>query len=115
MSISSETLEKIRNQLREATTTGGSFEHDLYTHLTEVFNRIVEYHAGGDAYEKFEEISALVKRTRLNFNDPKRDFELKSTSNQNSVDKSRLNWIQKSRNLINEVRRVVNKGRIDFR
>ena len=75
MSISSETLDRIRNQLREATNSGGSFYQDLYSHLTEVFHRIVEFNSG-DAYEKFEEISTLVKRTRLNFNDPKRDFEL---------------------------------------
>ena len=75
MSISSETLDRIRSQLREATHAGGSFQQDLYSHLTEVFNRIVEFNQG-DAYEKFEEISTMVKRTRLSFNDPKRDFEL---------------------------------------
>jgi len=35
----------------------------------------MQYHQK-DAYEKFEEISTLVKRTHLNFNDPKTDREL---------------------------------------
>jgi hypothetical protein len=93
MSISSETLEKIRSQLREASHSGGSFQQDLYSHLTEVFNRIVEYNSG-DAYEKFEEISTLVKRTRLNFNDPKRDFELNGdVADTHTEDQARINWI----------------------
>jgi hypothetical protein len=45
---------------------GGSVPNDLYSHLTEVFNRIMKHHAS-DAYDKFEEISTLVKRTHLNF------------------------------------------------
>jgi len=71
--------------LREATNTGGSFQQDLYSHLTEVFNRIVEYNSG-DAFEKFEEISTLVKRTRLNFKDPKRDYELSGASAEQNAD-----------------------------
>lgn len=37
---------------------------DLYSHLTEVFNRIMLHHQD-DGYEKFEEISALVKQTNF--------------------------------------------------
>lgn len=48
---------------------------DLYTHLTEVFNRILLHHSE-DAYDKFEEISALVKQTDLKFKDPSFDHEL---------------------------------------
>ncbi len=40
-----------------------------------MFSRILQYHQK-DAYEKFEEISTLVKQTHLNFNDPKRDSAL---------------------------------------
>ena len=59
-SINEETLERIRGQLREARDIGGSVPQDLYTHLTEVFNRILLLQ-NDEAYDKFEEISALVK------------------------------------------------------
>jgi hypothetical protein len=42
MSVSSETLEKIRAQLHEVNNSGS--QNNLYSHLTEVFNRIIEYH-----------------------------------------------------------------------
>ena len=79
MSISVETLDKIREQLREAKNVGGSVPQDLYSHLTEVFNRIMLHHQS-DAFDKFEEISALVKRTHISFKDPKRDFEVNGHS-----------------------------------
>ena len=60
MSIKEDTLKRIQQQLREAKDIGGNVPQDLYTHLTEVFNRILLHHAD-DAYDKFEEISALVK------------------------------------------------------
>jgi len=59
-------LERIRSSLREARDIGGSVPQDLYTHLTEVFNRVLT-HNSDDAYDKFEEISALVKQTDLKF------------------------------------------------
>lgn len=50
-------------------------QQDLYSHLTEVFNRIMLHHPH-DAYEKFEEISALVKKTNFKIADPKEDHEV---------------------------------------
>jgi len=73
MSVDSKTLELIKAQLREAQSTGGNVQQDLYGHLTEVFNRVIMHHPT-DAYDKFEEISALVKKTKLKFNDPSKDF-----------------------------------------
>jgi len=106
MSISQETLDKIRKQLHEAKNIGGSVPNDLYSHLTEVFNRIMMYHQH-DAYDKFEEISALVKRTHLNFADPKHDFEVNaSASAKTDKTKDREAWIRKSRNLLNEVSEI---------
>jgi hypothetical protein len=68
-----------------------------------VFTRIIEYHHK-DAYEKFEEISALVKRTHLNFNDPKGDFELNNLNLMNDPKQiSRNLWLTKCKDLINEV------------
>jgi len=69
MSVDSKTLDRIKAQLREAQATGGNVQQDLYGHLTEVFNRVIMNHPT-DAYDKFEEISALVKQTKLRFNDP---------------------------------------------
>lgn len=60
MSVSLETLERIKSQLKQARDNGSTIKMDLYTHLTEVFNRIMMNHPY-DAYDKFEEISLLVK------------------------------------------------------
>jgi transcriptional regulatory protein LevR len=60
MSVSLETLERIKGQLKEEIGCGNNVNLDLYTHLTEVFNRIM-LHNPQDAYHKFEEISHLIK------------------------------------------------------
>ena len=75
MSINEQTLERIKAQLRQGKDIGGNVPQDLYSHLTDVFNRILLHHPE-DAYDKFEEISALVKSTDLKFKDPKYDFEV---------------------------------------
>lgn len=64
MSVSMETLERIKQSLKEAKYVGNAVKLDLYTHLTEVFNRIMLHHQH-DAYDKFEEISHLIKQTHL--------------------------------------------------
>jgi hypothetical protein len=103
MSISAETLWKIREQLKEAKPAGGSVPQDLYGHLSEVFNRILMYHKN-DAFDKFEEISALVKRSHISFSDPKRDYEVNdSKSRRTEAEIAAEAWITKSRNLLNEV------------
>jgi len=48
---------------------------DLYQHLTEVFNRIMLHHQH-DGYQKFEEISHLIKQTHLKIKDPAYDYEV---------------------------------------
>ena len=75
MSVNEQTLERIRSQLREAKDIGGNVPQDLYSHLTEVFNRILLHHSD-DAYDKFEEISRLVKSKDLKFRDVKLDTEV---------------------------------------
>ena len=60
MSVNVDTLERLKQQLKEARDNGSTVKLDLYTHLTEVFNRIMLHHHY-DAYDKFEEISLLVK------------------------------------------------------
>jgi hypothetical protein len=66
-------------------------------------------HHKQNAFDKFEEISALVKKTHLSFRDPKRDFEVNAASeNLNSADSERSRWIKKSKNLLNEINDLVN-------
>ena len=50
-------------------------KNDLYSHLTEVFSRIMQYHPY-DGFEKFEEISILVKQTNFTKQDAMKDSEL---------------------------------------
>lgn len=75
MSVSIDTLEAIKTQLRQARDNGSTIKMDLYTHLTEVFNRIMLNHPY-DAYDKFEEISLLVKQTNLKIKNPMYDHEV---------------------------------------
>ncbi len=62
-------LERIKGQLKQARDNGATIEQDLYSHLTEVFNRIMLNHPY-DAFDKFEEISLLVKQTSLKIKNP---------------------------------------------
>ena len=105
MSVSDSTLDRIRAQLREARDIGGNVPQDLYTHLTEVFNRILMHHAD-DAYDRFEEISALVKQTDLKFKDPKNDSELNAAMSAQAVSE-REQWVIRSKNLLNEVNDLI--------
>ena len=105
MSINEQTLERIRCQLREARDIGGNVPQDLYTHLTEVFNRILLHHSE-DAYDKLEEISALVKQTDLKFKDPQSDAELNAACGARTVSE-RDAWVQRSKNLLNEVNDLI--------
>ena len=107
MSINEATLNRIRAQLREAKEIGGNVPQDLYTHLTEVFNRILLHHPD-DAYEKLEEISALVKQTDLKFKDPSFDHELNAACSKRTVSE-REQWVQRSRNLLNEVNDLISE------
>lgn len=69
------TLDSIKAQLRRESDLGSNVKADLYSHLTEVFTRIIQHHPE-DAYDKFEEISNLVKKNNLKIINPKYDFEL---------------------------------------
>ena len=106
MSINDATLDRIRSQLRQACDIGGNVPQDLFTHLTEVFNRILLHHSD-DAYDKFEEISALIKQTDLKFKDPQNDFDLNAACAERAVSE-RDQWIQKSKNLLSEVNDLIN-------
>ena len=75
MSVSLNTLEKLKGQLQEIKDIGHPIKADLYTHLTEVFNRIMLHHPN-DAYDKLEEISGQVKRTNFKITDPADEHEI---------------------------------------
>jgi hypothetical protein len=59
--------------MRNSQNTAKEGSGDLYKHLTEVFNRILTNHPY-DGYDKFEEISMLIKQTKFKIEDPKFDF-----------------------------------------
>lgn len=71
----SEQLTTIMHKLKAQKNIGDDITADLYSHLTEVFSRIMQYHPY-DAFEKFEEISILVKQTNFHCQDPAHDFEI---------------------------------------
>ena len=113
-SISSETVQQLKQQLQQAHSDGTAVPQDLYSHLSEVFARVVKNHPK-DAYEKFEEISTLVKRTHLKFNDPKDANALNSQKSSDHSDAVKA-WIRKSKDLLNEVSflffsNAISKGR----
>jgi len=101
MSVSIETLERIKTQLKQARDQGSTVKLDLYTHLTEVFNRIMLHHPY-DAFDKFEEISHLVKQTHLKIKDPKFDHEVNAIQHELSNPQKEA-WIVKCKNLLREV------------
>ena len=78
MSVSVETDEKLASilgQLKQQKDLGNHVKNDLYGHLTEVFSRIMQYHPY-DGFEKFEEISIIVKQTNFTKQDAMLDSEL---------------------------------------
>jgi hypothetical protein len=81
-----QTLESIRAQLKKEKDLSENVKSDLYTHLTEVFTRIMQSHPY-DGFDKFEEISQLVKNTNMKVKDPKFDFELVGSGLQNLTNK----------------------------
>ena len=65
-------------------------------------------HHPNDAYDKFEEISALVKRTNFKIKDPQYDYEVNDNA-QVISNRQALEMIEKAMNLINEVPDLVDK------
>jgi hypothetical protein len=74
MACQLETIETMKNRLKKDQKIG-KVSLDFYTHMKEIFNRVMLYHKH-DSYEKFEEISQLVKRTHLKIRDPLRDIDV---------------------------------------
>lgn len=72
-----QSLESIKSELKKSKDLGENISTDLYSHLCEVFTRIMLHHPY-DGFDKFEEISVLVKKTNMKNLDPKFDYELNS-------------------------------------
>ena len=75
MSVNQETLEKLKEQLKISKDLGTPIASDLYSHLFEVFNRIILHHQK-DGFDKFEDISAFVKYHNFKIGDPPQDMDV---------------------------------------
>jgi hypothetical protein len=63
-------ITKLRAQLACQKDLGTPIKDDLYSHLQEVFNRIMLHHQS-DAFQRFEHISYLVKQNNFKIADPR--------------------------------------------
>jgi len=75
MSVSLETLDRLKDELKTPHFLSAHVRTDLYRHLSEVYSRIMTHHVE-DAFDKLEEISSLIKQTHLDIKDPKLDTEI---------------------------------------
>lgn len=82
MSTDSETFQNVKAVLQKSKQVG-AIKTDLFSHITEIINRIVSHHKY-DAYQKFEEISLLVKKTQLNVKNPKRLDQVKKLDSESA-------------------------------
>ena len=81
-------LNELEVLLRAEKDLGDKVRADLYSHITDVMSRILQYHSN-DAYDKFEDISNMVKLSNLRNIDPKDDSEINDkskVSNQEMLD-----------------------------
>lgn len=106
-------LNDIKSQLRFQSDPSQNVSQDLYDHLNEVFNRIIKYHTF-DAFDKFEEISLLVKQTQFKIEDPKYAWEV----NENALGQRpqmtnalALEFIDKAKRLLQEKNDVAKHDR----
>ena len=100
-----QSLEAIRAQLKKEKDLGENVKSDLYSHLTEVFTRIMQHHPN-DGFDKFEEISQLVKKTNMKVSDPKFDYELLQNGLSNITNQQALEYIDKAKKLMKELPEV---------
>lgn len=94
----------VKAMLRHEKDLGQHVKSDLYSHLTEVFSKIIQNHKY-DAIDKFEEISNLVKQTNIKFADPKFDYEIQAQAagSKNKIsNQEALLFIEKAKKLIQE-------------
>lgn len=68
MSAESETFKDLKKTLEKPQDLG-AVKTDLFSHITEIINRILSTHKH-EAYQKFEDISILIKKTQLKVKNP---------------------------------------------
>ena len=72
-------LQQIVDQLKAEKNLHDNVKSDLYKHLYQVIQQIIQYHQY-DGMDKFEQVSNTVKRTNLNIKDPKFDYEINASA-----------------------------------
>lgn len=80
--MEADTFSGIKNLLQNSKQIGAT-KTDLFSHITEILNRIIEHHKY-DAYAKFEEISMLIKKTQLNVKNPLTAEQIKTLDSDNA-------------------------------
>ena len=101
MSVTPETLDKLKVQMRAVKSLGTAVSSDLYTHLFEVFNRIM-LHYQDDGYDQFEEISAATKYHNFKIEDPEADHEVNRNARAMPSIQVMINALDKLRSLLLE-------------
>lgn len=101
MSVNLETLEKLKVQLKAVKDLGTPIKSDLYSHLFEVFNRIILHHQK-DGFDKFEDISAFVKYHNFKISDPAADLDVNGQAQAPPSAATLVAYLDKFRQLIAE-------------
>lgn len=97
-------LESIVQRLKQEKNLDGSMKSDLYRHLYQVIQQIIQYHQY-DGMDKFEQVSNTVKRTNLMIKDPKFDYEINGANRndpRNMTNREAMELVQKAKLLIKE-------------
>ena len=82
---------------------GNNIRADVYSHLSEVINRIMKFHPY-DGFDRFEEISTLVKETNVRIENAKKDSVINGNNNTLSVTaKEALAYVEKAKTLLDEM------------
>lgn len=79
-------MDAIVQKLNQEKNLDEKVKTDLYKHIYNVVQRIIQYHAN-DGMDKFEQVSNTVKQTYLRIADPKMDYEINGSS---GIDKSSM-------------------------
>ena len=96
-------LDEIKSQLKQEKDLDKHIKSDIYTHLGEVLDRITKFHPY-DGFDRFEEISTLVKETKTKRADSKKDEDLNNVKATPSITaKEALAYIEKAKTLLNEM------------
>lgn len=73
----------MKDEFKKAKDLGTPIRDDLYSHVTEVFNRIMLHHPN-DCYDRFETISMLVKHNNFKIKDAAPEKEINNRQNYKS-------------------------------